>query len=101
MKRIVTLLLLLCLATICQAQMPRSKRDINNTSDIREFLRSARFTRTVTVDAGGRGDFRTLAAASSYVAAQSPTAEKPWTIVVYGGPDNQDGVVIPSFVTVT
>jgi hypothetical protein len=69
-----------------EAQIPRSSPRLYNTYQISQWLSSARFSRTVTVDGGGNGDFSSLPAALSYVAAQNPNWTTPWIVIVYPGP---------------
>lgn len=59
------------------------------------------YTRTVTVDQGGLGDYTTIKAACDYVATQTPTATTPWQIIVYTGKYSENPFTIPAFVTVS
>ena len=76
---------LMLLASPSLAQL-HSKGIPYNMWQVRQYLSSVSFARTVTVDPGGSGDFTTYAAAVQFVASQNPTLQKPWKIRVYGGP---------------
>ena len=89
---------LMLLASPSLAQL-HSKGIPYNMWQVRQYLSSAPFARTVTVDPGGSGDFTTYAAAVAFVATQNPTAQKPWKIQVYGGPIST-GIELPEHVVV-
>jgi len=55
------------------------------------------WTRTVIVDAGGKGDFTSIGSACVYVAAQTPTATGQWRIKVNPGVYTEDAFTIPIF----
>jgi hypothetical protein len=69
-----------------EAQIPRANPRPYNTAQITHWLSNARFSRTVTVDGGGSGDFSNLPAALAYVASQKPNWTNPWVVIVYPGP---------------
>ncbi|HYU35769.1 MAG TPA: hypothetical protein VEW48_26730 [Thermoanaerobaculia bacterium] len=71
-----------------EAQIPRGQ-SIITTYDIRAWLATGRFSRSVVVDREGHGDFRTVAAAIAYVTSKSPDELHPWLVIVYGG--NHEG----------
>jgi hypothetical protein len=85
MKRILTSLAILLACLPAAAQIPHPERPLINTPDLREFLTSAHFTRTVTVDAGGRGMFKNVSDALTYVSTQTRSLSQQWTVLVYGG----------------
>ncbi len=63
------------------AQLPRvNDSTTRQWSDYREFLKTARFQRVLTVDAGGKGDYKTLAAAYAYVNSQTHDSTHKWLI---------------------
>lgn len=87
-KSALTVLLVLYVLCVLPAegQLPRATPRPYNTDQISQWLSTARFSRTVTVDASGTGDFSTLPAALTYVAAQMPNWTTPWIVIVYPGP---------------
>lgn len=89
-------------AVCAQAQMPRPKKKTvlksGNLYDIRKYLASASFTRTVTVDPDF-GDFVTVEDAIAHVESKTPTEEAPWVIVVYGGDHDGEDATLPAFVS--
>jgi hypothetical protein len=124
MRKVVLSLLLFFVGALgCLAQMPRPKPGVSgtgNTADIRDYIGTASFTRTVVVDSAlppGYRQFQTLSAALTYIATQrvaSPTLHQydgsPWLIEMYGGapgtptdPSNyieSVNVVVPGLITI-
>jgi hypothetical protein len=95
MKRFLAFLLLLIItATAAVPQMPRDRRAASgNLYDIRRTLAKAQFSRLVTVDSGGMGDFKTLSAALNYVAGQEGrTGTNRWLVKVYPGTPISGGI---------
>jgi hypothetical protein len=108
--RSLLLLLLLSLPAGASAQIPHSEHPLINTVDIRDFLSTAHFSRVVTVDAGGRGNYSKLSKALAYVATQTRSESQQWTVIVYGGGSLlgsgstmnyvETRLVVPSYTTV-
>jgi hypothetical protein len=84
--RVIAALTLVCLPVVLEAQAaPKPPGPLYNNWQIRTFLKNSKFPRAVTVSSHGTGDFKTYAAAVTYVAAQAPTNLTPWRIIVYDG----------------
>lgn len=110
------LIALLLAPMVAESQLPRGRAKYPNsmsTRQIREYVQSATFARTVTVDSSGVGDFATIKAACDYVAGQSGRSEATqWTILVYPGKAGaslsyadmvnyqEDPFTVPSFTSV-
>jgi hypothetical protein len=72
------------LASTTLAQIPRPQIYPRHP-ELRHYLRTARFTNTVVVDPGGRGDFSQLGQALAYVATQNRSQAKRWLVLLYPG----------------
>lgn len=82
----IALLFLALASTAAPAQIPRPRTTPYNSKLTSKFLETARFTRTVTVDSGGAGDFASVKAACDFVAAQPGRSSiNRWLIKVYPG----------------
>jgi len=65
------------------AQVPRTTDSLRRADIQRSFLKSAAFTRTITVAPDGRGDYSTLALAYTYITSQTHDATHHWQVIVY------------------
>jgi hypothetical protein len=102
--------LLLLVPAVAAAQIPRPERPLINTLDIRDYLNHANFSRTVSVDAGGRGNFAKLSEALAFVATKPRGVSQQWTVLVYPGGSLlgsgstmnyvESQLVVPSYTTV-
>jgi hypothetical protein len=72
------------LATTTLAQIPRP-RIYPRHPELRHYLKTARFTNTVTVDPGGLGDFSQLGEALAYVEKQNRSSSQRWLVLLYPG----------------
>ncbi|HVR95808.1 MAG TPA: hypothetical protein VMW27_04290, partial [Thermoanaerobaculia bacterium] len=72
------------LASTTLAQIPRPQTNPRHP-ELRHYLRTARFTNTITVDPGGLGDFSQLGEALAYVSKQSRSQSKRWLVLLYPG----------------
>lgn len=67
------------------AQLPSTTDPLYNNFSQRTYLKTRTFSRTVTVDAGGRGQYATVGAALAWVATQTRTASTQFLVLVYNG----------------
>jgi hypothetical protein len=67
-------------------------------NQVHNWIKKAQFARTVTVDASGAGRYSTIAAALTYVTAQ--TRSSVWTILVAPGSYTEAALTIPSYTQV-
>lgn len=74
----------LLFAASAEPQIPRPLTTPYNTYQLRQHLMTANFTTVRTVCPSGC-DFATPSAALAYVATQTRSLAKQWTVVVYGG----------------
>ncbi len=87
-KRLICLLLLLLSVTASAfGQLPRTRKldQTGNLYDIRRALAKAAFTRLVTVDSSGMGDYATITDALAYVTTQTRGVTAQWLVLVYPG----------------
>jgi len=95
------------------AQQPRPSTpqrllDSTDSLGIKRWLAASRFTGTVTVDPGGRGDYADLGDALTYVTAQTRSQALRWLVLVYPGQQTgatganltEASVTIPSWTSI-
>lgn len=87
MKKLSVYLCLSMIAIGALAQMPRTRKldQTGNLYDIRRALAKSQFTRLVTVDSSGMGDYQTITAALAFVAGQTRGSTAQWLVLVYPG----------------
>lgn len=96
----ITLALLVGLALPLWGQVPRSADSLRRASALRTFVKTAAFTRTITVAPDDRGDYATLAAAYTYIGTQTHDATHHWHIIAYPEADLTSPGARPTFTTV-
>jgi hypothetical protein len=91
------------------AQLPRPATGYLGTSGLRDWARTSKFSRVLTVDSGGRGDYTSISTALAAAAALSPAPSLAAraTVLVYPGNAPISGfsayseatVAVPDYVT--
>lgn len=66
------------------AQIPRPQTNPLH-HELRNYLKTARFTNTIVVDPEGRGDYSDVGDALAFVATQSRSQSKRWLVLLYPG----------------
>ena len=85
-------------ATALPAQLPRPSSGYLTQKMLRDWAHTGTYSRVITVDSGGKGDYTTISAALTAAAALSPAPDTfdRVTVIVY--PGIKQGSSLPSYV---